>query len=123
MKCFSLPEEMMNYCDNNFTPLTTDRRYTLHKRSRLFTVEGYFTLEPDTVKFFERNTREDWSVTDLGEYHELIASYKDLAKGKYEGIYLKALAYSVLDTTSITGKNALVIKQIKSIGKDPDQLN
>lgn len=107
-------------CDNNFNPLTTDRRYTLHRRLNLFTVEGYFTMEQDSIKFFERNTREYWKITDLGEFNELIVAYKKLAKEKYEGIYLKALAYTVRDTTSMTGKDALVIKRIEDLGNDPD---
>ena len=107
-------------CDNNFIPLTLDRRYTLHRRSNLFTVEGYFTLEHDSFEFFERNTREYWKVTDLGEFNELTVAYNKLAKEKYEGIYLKALAYSVLDSTSMRDKDVLVIKRILSLGNDPD---
>lgn len=107
-------------CDNNFNPLTRDRRYTLHRRSNLFTVEGYFTMEQDSIEFFERNTGEYWKITDLGEFNELTGGYKKLVKEKYEGIYLKALAYSVRDTTSMMGKGALVIKRIISLGNDPD---
>lgn len=108
-------------CDNNFKPLTLDRRYTLHRRSNLFTVEGYFTIEQDSVEFFERNTREYWKVTDLGEFNELTVAYNKLVKEKFEGIYLRALAYSVRDSTSMTGKDVLVIKQIKGLGNDPGQ--
>lgn len=107
-------------CDNSFNPLTLDRRYTLHRRSKLFTVEGYFTIEQDSVEFFERNTREYWKVTDLGEFNELTVAYDKLAKEKSEGVYLKALAYSVRDTSSMTGRDALVIKRIKRLGNDPD---
>jgi hypothetical protein len=114
-------------CDDKFKPITTDRRYTLHKRSKLFTVEGYLTFEQDsaaffkqdTATFFERNTFERWKVTNLGEFNELRLLYKKLAKVKFEGIYLKALAYSVLDTTR-REKNALVIKRIVDVGNDPD---
>ncbi len=107
-------------CDDNFKPITTDRRYTLHKRSKLFTIEGYITFHHDSTEFFERNTAEHWKVTDLGEFDKLKLMYKQLAKEKYEGVYLKALAYSVLDTTSHRGKNALVIKWVKDVGNDPD---
>ncbi|MFM9837775.1 MAG: hypothetical protein ACKVOQ_05880 [Cyclobacteriaceae bacterium] len=114
-------------CDDKFKPITTDRRYTLHKRSKLFTVEGYINFEQDsatffkqdTATFFERNTRERWRVTDLGEFNELRLLYKKLAKEKFEGVYLKALAYSVLDTTQ-RERNALVIKRIVDVGNDPD---
>ena len=114
-------------CDDNFKPITTDRRYTLHKRSRLFTVEGYITFgqdsaeyfKQDSATFFERNTSEYWRVTDLGEFNELRLLYKKLAKEKFEGVYLKALAYSVMDTT-LREKNVLVIKRISDVGNDPD---
>jgi len=58
-------------CDSKFNPLTLDRRYTLHRRSNLFTVEGYFTMNQDSIEFFERNTREYWKITDLGEFNEI----------------------------------------------------
>jgi hypothetical protein len=105
---------------NDFNPLTLDRRYTLHQRSKLFTVEGYFTLEQDSIEFFERNTGENWKVTDLGEFNDLHVAYNKFAKEKYEGIYLRALAYTVRDTDVMTSRDALVIKQIKSLGKAPD---
>lgn len=104
--------------DDSFKPLTTDRRYTLHKRSRQFTVERYLTVENDSVSFFERNTLEHWRVTDLGEYDQLKELYNRLAREKYEGIYVKALAYAVSDT--IAGEQALVIKRLASVGNDPD---
>ena len=112
-------------CDNDFKPITTDRKYSLHKRSKQFTVEGYITFnqdtltEEDTARFFERNTSEYWSVTNLGEFDELQTAYKKLAKEKNEGIYLKALAYSVIDTTARRG-SALVIKRILDLDNDPD---
>lgn len=107
-------------CDAGFNPITTDWRYTLHKRSKLFTVEGYVTLDEDSVEFFERNTFEHWKMTDLGEFDEITTMYKKLAKERYEGIYLKGLGYTVLDTTSKRGENALVIKRILNFGNDPD---
>ena len=61
-----------------------------------------------------------WKVANLGELDGLKLMYKQLATQENEGIYLKALAYSVLDTNPQREKNALVIKDIKSIGKDPD---
>jgi hypothetical protein len=106
-------------CDDNFKPVTLDRRFTLHKRSKLFTVEGYVTVENDSAEFFERNTSENWRLANLGDYDEVKASYKQLAKEKYQGIYLKGVAYSVRDTTNKRTQNALVIKQIKIIGGNP----
>lgn len=72
--------------------------YKLTRRSDLFTVEGYITFANDTVDFFERNTRQPWAVSKLGKYHEADSIYKLLAKEKFEGIYLKALGYSVHHT-------------------------
>jgi len=109
-------------CDANFNPITTDWRYTLHKRSKLFTVEGYFTFEQDSAEFFERNTFERWKIGELGEFDKLKAMYNQHAMEKYEGIYLRALAYSVLDTASQREKNALVIKRIKDVGNDPEAI-
>ena len=105
-------------CDNGFKPITTDWRYTLHKRSSLFTVEGYITFEQDSAELYERNTSDHWKVADLGEFDKLRIQYIQLAKVRHEGIYLRALAYSVGDTTSPSG-NYLVIKRIKNMGKDP----
>jgi hypothetical protein len=107
-------------CDENYEPITTDRHYTLHKRSKLFTVEGYMSFESDSAIFFERNTRERWYLSDLGEFGELKSTYKKLAKEEFEGVYLKALAYSVLDTASSKRETSLVVKRIFKMGNDPD---
>jgi hypothetical protein len=107
-------------CDNNYNPLTTDTRYTLHKRSRLLTVEGYITFENDTAEFFERNSRVRWRVADLGEFDSLEAKYKRFVMEKLQGIYLKELAYTVVDTVLFDDKEALVIKEIKAMNNDPD---
>lgn len=108
-------------CDENFKPITTDRRYTLHKRLNHFTIEGYITFYQDSVEFFERNTREYWKVADLGEFGELKSTYKQLTNENNEGMYLKALAFSVSDTTSRKGNRALVVKRIQAVGKGPDE--
>jgi hypothetical protein len=106
--------------NDNYEPITTDKRYTLHKRSKLFTVEGYISFEGDQAVFFERNTMERWSLADLGEFDQLNSSYHQLAKEEYEGIYVKGLAYSVSDTTSLNGETSLVVKRIFNMGSDPD---
>lgn len=124
-----LPEEMffttrgndeLIPCDDQFKPLTTDKRFTLHKRSELFTVEGYLTVQGDSAMFYERNTMEHWNVAKLGEFDSLVNAYRTLAKEKFEGVYLKGLAYSVVDTTVAKNRNALVLKRIADIGNDPD---
>lgn len=107
-------------CDDNFTVLTDDKRYTLHKRSRLFTIEGYITFENDSATFFERNTREHWKVANLGEIQELRKSYFKLAQQKYEGIYVRALAYSVQEELSFDTLDYLVVKWAINIGQDPE---
>lgn len=110
-------DEELIPCDDKFQPLTDDWRSTLHKRSRPFTVEGYFTFEKDSAKFFERNAMQNWKLTELGDFFELKTKYAQLAKQKHEGIYLKGLAYSVKDRQL---KDVLVIKRILDVGNDPD---
>ena len=79
-----LPEEMFFVtrgqnellpCDPEFRPLTTDKRYTLHRRSELFTVEGYVTFDADSVDFFERNTFKRYNVANLAEFSKVEAGY------------------------------------------------
>ncbi len=90
-----------------------DPGYSLIRRSDLFTVEGYFTVYPDTTEFYERNTQKKWAVARLASYDEAVKKYRLLAREKFEGIYLKALSYSVRYSDP-TGKeiNALVFKRI-----------
>ena len=88
-------------------------RHSLIRRSELFTVEGYFTVYGDTTEFFERNTRKTWPVAQLAHYDEAVRKYDRLAKEKFEGVYLKALSYSITQTDK-NGKesDALVFKKI-----------
>ena len=104
-------------CDNQFEPITTDWQYTLHRRSRTFTIEGYVTFEKDSTRFFERNTRERWIVTSLGEYDKLKLKYSQLAKDPNEGIYLRALAYTLVGD-SLPEKSSLTIKRIVAFGDE-----
>jgi hypothetical protein len=105
--------------DENFKPVTLDKKYTLHKRLDYLTVEGYITFDNDTAQYYERNTMQHWKIAELGEFDDLKTKYKKMTKEKYEGLYLKALAYSVTDNSSPTEKS-LVIKRVKAIGKDPE---
>lgn len=105
--------------DDNFTPVASDARYTIYKRSRLFTVEGYVTIQPnDSSEFFERNTLENWNIVPLGEYNRVKRDYSKIATEPNEGIYLRALAYAISDTSSISGQrdDRLVLKQVIKIG-------
>lgn len=89
-------------------------KYLLTRRaSPLFTVEGYFSVYNDTTDFFERNTGKEWSVSELAEYDEAVKNYGYLSKEKFEGVYLKALAYTVRHLNH-EGKeiDALVFKKI-----------
>ena len=79
--------------DENFNEI--DPRYRLFRRSDLFTVEGYFTVDSDTTEYFERNTLKKWPVAQLACYDEAVKNYHAMAKERYEGIYLKALSYTV----------------------------
>ena len=74
----------------------------------------------DTTDFFEKNTRKKWSVAQLGEYDEAVNKYNYLAKEKFEGVYVKALSYTVL-RKSKDGEDvkALVFKKILEIDSMP----
>jgi len=93
--------------------------HKLIRRSKLFTVEGYITFEKDTADFFERNTMEKWVVSRLASYPEVRDQYQKLAKERFEGIYVKALAYSVTQVDS-SGKetDALVLKRVVTMNAD-----
>lgn len=88
-------------------------RYTLVRRSELFTVEGYFTVYSDTSEYYERNTQKKWPVAQLASYDEAVSKYHSFASEESEGIYLKALSYTVrhIDTTGVE-YDALVFKKI-----------
>ncbi len=99
--------------DDHSMPMANDDRYTLKKRSHLFTVEGFVTIEPQVTDFFEINTRENWPVSKAGSYGEVEEKYIELAAERHEGIYTKAVAYYIDDSDS-TGREfkSLVIKRI-----------
>lgn len=128
-KSSDLPEEMFFVtrgqnellpCDPEFRPLTTDKRYTLHRRSELFTVEGYVTFDGDSVDFFERNTFKRYHVANLAEFYKAKAGYKKWAKTNHEGVYVKALAYTVVDSTA-RRNSALVFKRLLMFGTETEE--
>lgn len=105
-------EEKLVFVDENIKEKNRD--YVLTRRSSpLFTVEGYFSVYNDTTDFYERNTGKAWAVARLGRYGEAVKKYDYLAKEKFEGVYVKALAYTVRHLTP-EGKeiHALVFKKI-----------
>lgn len=105
--------EQLILSNDDFSPIAQDNRYTLYKRSNLFTAEGYLTIAESNPEFFERNTSENWKVARLGVYTEIDSTYKKLSTMAYEGIYLKALAYSVADTSDAGDPiRKLVVKRI-----------
>jgi hypothetical protein len=101
--------------DDDFDRVADDDRYTLYKRSRLFTIEGYITFESTRTDFHEQNTGENWSVTPLGVYPYTAKKYDSLATEEFEGVYLKALAYSV--ESDSTDQELLVIKRVLEMKK------
>lgn len=128
-KSDDLPEEMFFIargqnellpCDPEFKPLTTDKRYTLHRRSELFTVEGYVTFDDDSVDFYERNTAKRYNVADLAEFSKVEAGYKKWAATKHEGVYVKALAYTIVDSTA-RNNSALVFKRLLMLGSETEE--
>lgn len=105
-------EHKLIFLDENLKK--SNGNYVLIRRaSPLFTVEGYFSVYDDTTDFFERNTRKEWPVAELAEYNEAVKNHNYLSKKKFEGVYLKALAYTVRHLNQ-EGKeiDALVFKKI-----------
>lgn len=109
--------------DENSNLISNDDRYTLKKRSLLFTVEGFVTFEPKVTDFFEMHTRDTWTVSKAGSYGEVQKKYNELATERHEGIYTKAVAFYVddIDSTGATVKN-LVIKKIISMKAHKDHI-
>lgn len=101
--------------DEDFDRIANDNRYTLYKRSRLFTAEGYITFEEGRTEFFEFNTNERWNVAPLGMFSDAQKFYDSVATQKFEGIYLKALAYSVQSDSS--DEELFVIKRVLEMKK------
>jgi len=91
-------------------------KFVLYKRSSLFTVEGYITCEDSVTEFFERNTMKKWKVASLCAIDSVKIKYIELATEPSEGIYLKALAYSIADATS-ESNGLLVIKRLLRMEK------
>ncbi len=98
--------------DRNFNEIGSER-YSLIRRSKAFTVEGYITFVNDTSEFFEMNTRETWALSDRGMFAKARSKYFSLAKEKFEGIYVRGLGY-VVDHQSADGQtiDALVLRNI-----------
>lgn len=115
----SYGQDVLIPCDDKFVPLTTDVRYALHRRSEPVTVEGYITFEDDSVDFFERNTFKHYKLANLGEFQIVQAGYKKWAKEKHEGVYVKAVAYTVTDSTHYDLK-AIVMKRILLFGSETE---
>jgi len=87
-------DNRLMFVDEDFRE-TSDHYVLTRRSSPLFTVEGYFSVYNDTTDFFEKNTQKQWSVAQLGAYDEAVRKYTYLSKEKFEGVYLKALAYTV----------------------------
>ena len=120
--------------DEDFDRIADDNRYTLYRRKRQFTVEGYITLEDSHTEFYEQNTNENWSVASLGVYDAVHHIYDSLVTQKSEGMYLKALAYAIeSDSTfneprtnyisSGVGTELLVIKRVLEMKKSDAYTN
>jgi hypothetical protein len=103
--------------DDHFKPIRNSFN-GLHRRLNYFTAEGYATVDSVTSEFFERSTRETWNIAKLVEYDSIKKVYQQLATEKNEGIYLKALAYSIEDADSTnTSHKSIVIKRILRLEK------
>src|SRR5688572_1193986 len=107
--------------DDDFDRIAEDNRFTLYRRSRLFTAEGYITFEESRIEYFEYNTNDRWRVAPLGSFDEVKKSYDSIATQKFEGVYLKALAYSVQSDSS--DQELLVIKRVLEMKKSDAYTN
>jgi hypothetical protein len=110
--------------DEGSNPMASDNRYTLKRRSILFTVEGFVTIEPSVTDFFEFNTRESWIVARSGAYGEVQKKYIEFATTRHEGIYTKAVAFYVDDIDSTGAEvRSLVIKKIIAMKAHKDYVS
>ena len=108
----SVGEHKLVFVDDDFQK-TSDKYVLTRRASPLFTVEGYFSVYNDTTDFFERNTGKEWAVSKLAAYNEAVGRYPHLSREKFEGVYLKALAYTVLHLDQDGNEiDALVFKRI-----------
>lgn len=107
--------------NEDFEPVAEDARYTLYKRDRLFTAEGYITFDKGRTDFIDENTSEEWKVAALGMHGEAQKSYDSIATEYFEGVYLKAVAYSVMSDSS--DEDLLVIKSIIEMKKSEAYTN
>jgi hypothetical protein len=107
--------------DDDFEPVADDSRYTLYKRDRLFTAEGYITFDKGRIDFIDENTSEEYHVAPLGVYGDAQKSYDSIATEYFEGVYLKAVAYSVMSDSS--DEDLLVIKSIIEMKKSDAYTN
>ncbi len=109
--------------DNAHNPIATDDRYTLKRRSGLYTVKGFITLDSDAPDFYELNTQQTWSVLRAGAYGEAKTKLLSMDVKAGEEIYLEAVAFFV-EMRDEQGRKAktMVIKRIISM-KSKKQLS
>lgn len=110
-------DTLMIVLDHERQPITLDPESNpIRRTSRLFTVEGYFVYRGNTAEFFEMNTREKWQISKRGEFYEASRQYHQLAKEKFESLYLKAVAYSIAGDDQ---HDRLVFKRIIQASSSP----
>lgn len=72
-----------------------DSRYRMMEYPDTSSTTGYRGwIDSRGRDFFEKNTQKQWSVAQLGAYDEAVRKYTYHSKEKFEGVYLKALAYT-----------------------------
>jgi hypothetical protein len=113
-------DDLLLVLNSEKEPITTEADNNLVKRtSRLFTVEGYFVYKGKTAEFYEMNTREKWSVSKRGAFYEAANQYHELAKEKFESLYLKAVAFSIHNPSAKIEDHILVFKRIIQTSSSP----
>lgn len=102
--------------DNAHNPIATDSRYTLKRRSGLYTVQGFISLDSDAPDIYELNTHQTWNVLRAGAYGDAKTKYQSMTVGPREEVYLEAIAFFV-ETRDEQGRKAkaMVIKRVISM--------
>jgi len=113
-------DDRLMVLDADEEPVSTEPGFNLIKRtSGLFTAEGYFVYKGNTAEFYEMNTHEKWTVSKRGAFYEAANQYHQLAKEKFESLYLKAVAFSIHSDAKKGNNRMLVFKRIIQTSSSP----
>jgi hypothetical protein len=99
-------------------PSDESKTYRIPKRQRMFTAEGFYSAVGDSTEFYETNTGQYWKLAKEGLYDDLLVEYRKKKREKFEGIYLRGLAYSVKELDDKGNEiESIVFKRLISLDK------